>query len=163
MSIRFNADEIFEMAAEIERQGAVFYEKAARITKDSKVRKMFERFSDMEHGHRITFEKMRDQLTSDQRASTYDPAGEAAMYLRAVADANGLEGKKSDMVDFNGNESPAEILKSAIEAEKNSIVFYLGLEDVVDKSDWRKVANIISEEKAHLRSLCNALNEMKSS
>ena len=40
MSITFNADEIFEMAEQIERNGATFYREAAGNTLDADVKEM---------------------------------------------------------------------------------------------------------------------------
>ena len=41
MAISFNLDEIFEMAEEIERNGASFYREAAKKVSDKETQKMF--------------------------------------------------------------------------------------------------------------------------
>ena len=55
MSITFNADEIFEMAEQIERNGAAFYREAAGITSDADVKEMLLSLAAMEEGHQKTF------------------------------------------------------------------------------------------------------------
>ena len=47
MSITFNANEIFEMAEEIERNGAKFYRKAAQNTSDNQTKQMLLDMADM--------------------------------------------------------------------------------------------------------------------
>ena len=58
--------------------------------------------------------------------------------------------------------SMKEILKSAIEAEKDSIVFYLGMKDVVPESLGKsRIDHIIKEEMGHIRSLSKELIALK--
>ena len=45
MSITFNADEVFEMAEQIERNGAKFYREAATKTSDRQTKDMFLRLA----------------------------------------------------------------------------------------------------------------------
>ena len=51
MSITFNADEIFEMAEQIERNGAKFYREAAENASDADVKEMLLSMAAMEDGH----------------------------------------------------------------------------------------------------------------
>ena len=59
MGITFNADEIFEMAEEIERNGAKFYREAAQKAADKQVKQMLLDMAAMEDGHLVTFQQMR--------------------------------------------------------------------------------------------------------
>ena len=59
MSIAFNADEVFEMAEEIERNGAKFYREAASKSTNREIREMFLNMASMEDGHLRTFQEMR--------------------------------------------------------------------------------------------------------
>ena len=91
MPISFNADEIFEMAEEIERNGARFYRKAARTAEDKQVKQMLLDMAAMEDGHLKTFEQMREELDEGQRVSgVFDPDGQSALYLQAMADDLGV-------------------------------------------------------------------------
>ncbi|MHC4756037.1 MAG: ferritin family protein, partial [Planctomycetota bacterium] len=96
MGITFNADEIFEMAEEIERNGAKFYREAAGNSSSEETKKLFLDMAVMEDGHLKTFQLMRKQLTeAEKQATTFDPDNQAALYLQAMADSRGTEGKKS--------------------------------------------------------------------
>jgi rubrerythrin len=155
MSITFNADEIFEMAEEIERNAARFYRQAAKYTLDKKTKQMLLDLAVMEDGHLYTFKQMRNELSEEEKEQTvFDPDNEAAMYLQVMASSRGTEGRKSQTEELNGSETIEQIIKIAIDAEKNSIVFYVGLKDLVpSKMGKDKVGAIIKEEMAHLARL----------
>lgn len=151
MAISFNLDEIFEMAEQIEKNGASFYREAARKTGDKATQKTFMNLAEMEDGHLKTFSDMRKQLdASDREPTTFDPDNEAALYLQAMADSHGSEGKKDRQTKLTGEETIREIFEIAVYAEKNSIVFYTALKELVPVSGIDKVEAIISEELGHL-------------
>jgi len=155
MSITFNADEVFEMAEQIERNGAKFYREAATKTSDRPAKDLFLRLAGMEDGHLRTFEQMRKTLRQPEKEpTTFDPEGEAAFYLEAMADERGFEGKKAPTVKLTGQESTQELFDIAIGAEKNSILYYVGLKGLVPEGAGRdKIEVIIREEARHLAEL----------
>jgi rubrerythrin len=149
MSYDFNADEVFEMAEQMERNGAKFYRDAAEAAADAANKEMLRGLAKMEEAHEKIFESMRAELTAAEKASTaFDPSGEASLYLRALADSRVFFKKEIDVT------SMVEILKSAIEAEKDSIVFYLGMKEAVPENLGReRIEAIIKEEMGHIRLL----------
>ena len=153
MSYDFNADEVFEMAEQMERNGAKFYRDAAGNATDSSNKELLIGLSKMEEAHEKIFGSMRAELTAAEKASTvFDPEGEAALYLRALADSRVFFKKEIDV------KSMVEILKSAIEAEKDSIVFYLGMKDAVSQKLGKdRIEAIIKEEMGHIRLLSKEL------
>jgi rubrerythrin len=155
MSITFNADEVFEMAEQIERNGAKFYREAAAKTSDRRIKDMFLRLAAMEDGHLRTFQAMRKTLSDQEKGgTTFDPEGEASLYLQAMADDRGSEGMRSRTEKLTGKESPRELLEIAIGAEKNSILYYVGLKGLVPDGAGRdKVEAVIREEVGHAAEL----------
>lgn len=162
MSITFNADEIFEMAEQIERNGAKFYREAAGNSSDADVKEMLLSLAAMEDGHEKTFAQMRQELSAEEKESNiFDPDDEVAQYLQTMADFHGTEGKVSPTEKLTGNESLADILKIALQAEKNSIAFYVGIKDMVSsKSGKAKVQAIIIEEMAHVSTIGGKLQTL---
>ena len=153
--IVFNADEIFEMAEQIERNGAKFYRKAAESIADA--RDLLLRLAAMEDEHERTFAAMRSELSEDEKTPlTFDPDNEAALYLQAMADGNVFKSDPSE--SLSGNESILDILKTAIGLEKDSIIFYTSMKDVVPKTAGKeKVDAIIKEEIGHVVDLTKQL------
>jgi len=153
--MRFNADEVLEMALEIERNGAAFYRRAAEIGQDAHAKATLLELAGMEEDHERTFAGMREGLTQAERKEmTYDPEGELPLYLRVMAD-KGVFGKKSDPAStLTGRESMEEVLRFAIGLEKDSIVFYLGLQELVpERLGGVRVEHILKEELGHIATL----------
>ena len=153
----FNADDIFEMAEQMERNGAAFYRTAAAAVDGEDAKSFLLKLAAMEDDHEQTFSRMRAELTKAETSSTvFDPEGEAVYYLRALADTRVFFQKEIDTSSLEA------ILKDAIVAEKDSIVFYLGMRDAVpDKMGRDRLDDIIREEMGHIRLLSKELTARK--
>lgn len=162
MSITFNADEIFEIAEQIERNGAKFYRKAAGNASDADAKTMLLEMAAMEDGHELIFSEMRKKLSAeDIESNVFDPDNEAAQYLRTMADFHGTEGKVSATEELTGDETLSEILRIALQAEKNSIAFYVGIKDMLEtKSGKQQIQAIIIEEMAHVSTIGGKLHTL---
>ena len=163
MGITFNAFEIFEMAEQIERNGVKFYRKAAKNISDQNVCQMLLDFADMEVEHEKTFADMRKQLSEEARElKAFDPENEVALYLQAMANGHVFDLNKDLSQQLTGHETAEEILKLAIAAEKDSIVFYLGMKDFVPVRAGRdKVEEVIKEEMNHIMLLNRRISALK--
>lgn len=157
MSYDFNADDIFEMAEQMERNGAAFYRNAAEGNIDPDNKEFLLELAKMEVAHEQTFKAMRAELAAQEKTATvFDPQGEATLYLRALADTRVFFEKDIDTSTMLG------ILKSAIEAEKDSIVFYLGMKEAVPAELGQdRLDGIIKEEMGHVRLLGKELVKHK--
>jgi rubrerythrin len=161
MTVHFNADEVFQIAEQIERNGIAFYRAAAERAKDASARQLLQDLAAMEVKHEKTFAKMRAELTEEERTATFDPAGEAAAYLKAVAD-----GQVFDLSDpskrLTGKDSLEELFRIAIGMEKDSIVFYLGMTDMVPmRFGQKKIEEIIREERKHILIIARAVEMLR--
>ena len=143
--------------------GLIYYSIAMTETivflkvEDSDKKQLLIDLAEMEDEHEATFKSLRSQLSMDEKIqTTFDPEGDSERYLRALADTRVFYEKDVDTTSFKG------ILKSAITAEKDSIVFYLGMKDVVPANLGKeKLDDIIKEEMGHIRLLSNELMELK--
>ena len=156
MSYNFNADEIFEIAEQIERNGAIFYRTAAENITDEDKKKLLIHLAEMEDDHEKTFKTLRDELSENEKTmTTFDPEDETADYLRLLADTRVFYEKEVDATSLN------EVFKTAITAEKDSIVFYLGMKNVVPSHQGKNwLDRIIKEEMDHIRLLSKELLEL---
>ena len=163
MPIKFNADEIFEIAEQMERNGMKFYRKAADRASDKQTKQMLLEMAGMEAEHLKTFEHMRRYLTNKEKAETvFDPDNEDSLYLATKAYSHGSEGRKSPTEELTGTESIAEILKIALNAEKDSVIYYFGLRSFVPPKAGRdKVDAIIAEEVEHITMLNQKLASLE--
>jgi rubrerythrin len=153
----FTADDVFEMAEQLERNGHQFYREAAQNTDHPEYKKLLVGLAEMEVQHEKTFVDLRSELSFNEKTSTvFDPQNESALYLRALADTKVFFEKE---IDFSSKKS---VLKAAILAEKDSIVFYLGIKEMVpEKYGKDKLDEIIKEEMGHIKILSKELVALK--
>lgn len=153
----FSAKDVFLMAQQMEKNGAEFYKTAADNTQDADTQKLLLDLASMEEGHEKTFAAMRQELTKQESASTvFDPEGEAILYLKALADSRVFFEKEIDV------SSREQVYRAALGAEKDSIVFYLGMKDLIpEKGGKTRIDGIIKEEMGHIETLSRALIRLK--
>lgn len=147
----FNADEVFEIAEQIERNGAAFYRKAAGEARDPKTSQLLLAFAQMEDEHLEVFESLRQSLSRREWKPVLDPDGQTALYLRAIADGHIFDATVDPADALTGDEAPREILRKAVELEKDSVIFYEELKQTVPQGLGReRLDRIIGEEFRHI-------------
>ena len=162
MSInKFSADEVYEMAEQIERNGAAYYRKAAQAFENPN-KDMLLQLAVMEDEHEKTFQELRSKLTGPEgKLATFDPNDDAVLYLQAMADGYVFDVKTQPADTLSGEEKLEDILKMALGMERDSIAFYVGLKAVTpDGSGKDKVEWIIQEEIRHVNLLAGKLSEL---
>ena len=158
MNYDFTAEDAFEVAEQLERNSARFYRMAAESVSDLNVEQMLMDLAVIEDDHEKTFAAIRTELKAAEKVQTvFDPEGESVLYLHALADTRFFFEKKIN------TESLAATLKDAIEVEKDSIVFYLGMQNMVpEKRGKNRMDAIIKEEMGHIYLLSRKLKEIHS-
>jgi len=151
MSLSFNADDILSMAEQIERNGAAFYKRASEIAADPIVKKRLAQLAEWEGGHESLFSTMRNELKGREAEQTaFDPEGDAAHYLREMADRHVFKSGEISTL-LTGKETPAQVIDIAINFERDSILFFQGVEAFVPA--WLgkdKVHALVEEEMGHV-------------
>jgi rubrerythrin len=158
--MHLNADEVFEMAEQIERNGGKFYRAASE--KFPALRQVLLDLAAMEDEHEKTLAAMRAEFSGTElEPPVFDPEGETQAYLRVMADGHVFDIRTDPAEQLAGKETPQDVLKMAIGVEKDSIAFYVGLkESVSHKAGKDKVEAIIKEEMAHIITLSQKLGAL---
>lgn len=162
MTSKFNALEIFEMAEQIERNGGKFYRTAIDKVKNNDLKKLLQELVDWEADHEKTFRDLKKQYAEDAQAlDYYDPDSEPVYFLKAVADGH-IFLANDDPTKLIGNDpSAVDLIKLAITFERDSIVFYLGMKDLVsEKIGKSQVNRILEEERSHVVILSQKLKDL---
>ena len=158
MSRLLTTDEIYAMAVEIEDNAVRFYERAAEKHQDK--REFLERMASMEGGHKQVFEQMR-AAAREMAAAGRDPLGpEGALYIDAIGSGVRIEGSPRVADEITGEESIEDILRMAIDLEKQSVLFYLGLKGNLGPDYDATLDEIIEEERSHLTMLGSELRAL---
>ena len=69
MTMPFNASEVFDIAVDIERDGAAFYRKAMGLVADEEMREELRQLAEMEDPHEMTFTSLKKQFVGEQSRS----------------------------------------------------------------------------------------------
>lgn len=162
MGYDFNAGEVFKVAIQIEENGREFYEESLKKIEGDEIRTLFADLAVQEIEHKQKFETLLAQLPSESTAPTvWDPENEMDQYIKMMAGNHVFvsgTGVKNQIEQIRG---AADALKLAMEFEKDSIIFFLSIEDAVaGKQDKEFIKSLIKEEQAHLRRLTLELRKI---
>jgi rubrerythrin len=149
-ALAFNADEVFTIAEQIERNGAKFYRAAAQ--KFPAGRELFTKLAEMEDVHLKVFSEMHKTISEREKELTAsDPDGEALQLAGIFANNKVFDTAKDPLEALKSCKDVNDVFQFAIGREKDSVVFYTGLKDMVSKSFGKdKLDLIIKEEMSHI-------------
>jgi rubrerythrin len=157
---QYTALDAFKMAERLERNGAAFYRNAAmsaaRVNKTQPFI-LLDKLAIMEDAHIRLFENMREGLSNGNHLDAgSDSQDESLLYLKLLVDTRVFFKKK---INLN---SITEIYTAAINAERDSIVFYLGIRELIsDAISKSQIDLIIKEEMKHIHLLGKELTILK--
>ncbi len=155
MSYGFNAAEVFKVAIQIEENGKRFYEQSQDRIENPEVKKLFAELASQEIEHKKKFEALKAQLPPQSSTSTvWDPENELDKYIKVMADDHVFVSSTDLDERLAGVGDARSALKLAIEFEKDSVLFFLSLEDAAaGKQDQELIKTLVKEEQEHLKRL----------
>ncbi len=149
-SIRFSLEEVFEMAKKIERNGYHFYLKAAEGC--PKYKDFLLELAEQEKGHENTFDKLADKILSEKdNFLNNDQSMEAITYIEAIADNSVFLLNENPEQLFSQYDNPKEVFKQALARESDTILFFLGIREMMINQEQRKIIDeLVGEEMKHI-------------
>jgi rubrerythrin len=146
----FSADEILALAVQIERNGAKFYRQAAQQFPGA--RAFLTKLAEMEDVHEKTFARMRTELTArETELPASDPDGEMEQFAAVLANGKIFPVAKSSAEALRPGATLDDVLLWAIDREKDSVVFYIGMKEMVPPAFGRdRIDLIVKEEMNHI-------------
>jgi len=151
VSIAFSGSELINIAIGIERRGMTFYDIMAKSTENTTARDMFQYLANMEGEHIRIFKGMLAEADKFQLSETY--AGEYAAYFQALVDSAVFTDDFVTSEMATETDSDIKGIELAIGAERDSLLFYYEMKDIMPHRAQLTVNKIIVEEKSHLRQL----------
>jgi len=152
----FTAAQALTMAMEIEKNGEAFYNAVAAQATDQIVKSLFEELAAQERGHMAAFQKMADNVPGSPPPLTeYD---EYPAYLKATLDSALFAGPDKALALARPAQDRSTVLRTAIGFEKDTLLFFCDLRDMVSTAERQAVNDIMQEEKQHLRRLAALLS-----
>lgn len=148
---KFNGEEIVRLAVEIEKQGQRFYELAAARVEDAEVKKTFELLAGEEKQHIVDFEGIGSNLPDDFTPNE-SYMGEYGDYIKALIDNHVFNNNNVEKLVPNISVT-REALAVAFRFEKDSILIFQELYNLVDDAGKNVLGKLIEQEKQHIRKL----------
>jgi rubrerythrin len=158
MSISFSGTELINIAIGIEGRGIVFYDVMAKSTQNDAAREVFNYLADMEREHIEIFKAMLGE--ADKYQFQAGDSEQYGAYLKALVDSAVFSDDLVTSEMAAQAESDTAALELAIRAEKDSILFYYEMKEVMPQRAQATVNRIIAEEKSHLRQLSELKNKL---
>lgn len=150
----FKANDAALAAVEIETRGEKFYLQLAEKADDSNTRKLFEFLAGEETKHRAHFQALYDRL-GDVSLPAGSNVAEFSTYMNALIDTHTLF-RETDSALMEDVKSRKDAILKAMVFEKESILFFMEMREMVPEREKKFIDECIDEERAHLRQL----NEM---
>jgi rubrerythrin len=148
----YNANDVFEIAKRIERNGAAFYRAAGEVMADAESRDLMANLAEMEVQHEAVFASMQQGLSGTETEETlYDPHDEAYAFLKGMADKYVFNPNEEPGRAVGQGAGPLDILQEALLRESDSVVFYEAIKIMVPEKYGRgRVDEIIGQEMGHI-------------
>jgi rubrerythrin len=150
------AADALELAMNIETNGEAFYKAVAGKAGNDEVRAMFDDLAVQETRHYAVFKKL-SQATAGNPLMTAAQWDEYQDYLQATVRSSLFEGPDRALAAAEEVADEQEAIQMAIGFEKETLLFFYNLNDLVSDRDRKTVRRIIDEEKSHVQRLAKML------
>ena len=151
MTISFSPAELYNIAIAVERRGAAFYDTLARTCASEEMKQAFLALAAMEHSHIQTFQKLLNE-EPPTAGEGYD-SEEYAGYFQALVESAVFNDDLAASELVSKADTDKQAVEVGMEAEKDAILFYEQLQEIMAGNASESISAVISEEKAHLRKL----------
>lgn len=156
----FQAADVVEMALELEKSGEAFYRAVAKKAQTDQIRALFEDLADAEVQHYAAFQKL-SKTAWDKPLMLPDEWTQYLMYLQATIQSVFFEGQDKALALAEQVADEKEALRMAMGFEKETLLFFYDLRDMVSEADKATLMRIVNEEKSHLRQLADTLKSLE--
>ena len=151
MAVFFSGRELIDIAIGIEKSGLAFYDSLATAKRDRKIEGIFRHLAGKEKEHIEAFQNMIGPAAEYPNLEPYTE--DYAVYLNTLVDSAVFKNERTAREMAQRAASEFEAIETGIRAEKDSILFYSAIQDLVHRADAELINGIIREEKSHLAQL----------
>ncbi len=148
----FQAADIVELAMQIEKNGEAFYRAVAAKTESPQVKALFEDLASQEVQHYGTFKSL-GQTSWDPSMISPQAWSDYLGYLDATVQSAFFQGEDKSLSLADQVNDKVQAIQMAIGFEKETLLFFHDLREMVPERGRPTVSQIIAEEKEHLKRL----------
>ena len=152
MITKFSGNEVIEMAIQIEQRGYDFYTVLENNAKKENMRNLFKWLANEEKKHITVFKKLRETFDKIDIIEIHN-WDEVALYFKSLIETkvfpDTADGKylKKELEDEIG------AIHIAISFEKDNILYFQEIRDIVEENEKKIINKLINEEKSHIMRL----------
>jgi rubrerythrin len=152
----FQAADALELAMGIETNGEAFYNAVKEKAEDDQVKALFGDLATQEVKHRAVFRKMSQDFKGNMLMSA-EEWDDYQQYLQATVHSALFEGPDRALAAADEAKDEKEAVEMAIGFEKETLLFFYNLRDLVNERQKKTIDRIIAEERSHVRRLAGML------
>ncbi len=151
-----SASDIVELAMQLEQSGETFYRAVAKKAQSSDIRALFEYLADEEVKHYKVFSQL-GQAIRNNPLMTDDEWQDYMQYLSTTVQSVFFEGPDKALAAAEEVSDEVEAVRMAMGFEKETLLFFYDLRDLVPAADQTFITKIVEQEKSHIRRLAERL------
>ena len=159
MSVFFSGDEIIQMAVKTEETGYEFYRLAQKNASTEKLKDLFDYLAKEELKHKETYLGLEGSIEEHPQGLPVD-WDELGFYIKAMTDSSFFLGGDKNINMASKVSSDKEAIDFAIGFEKDTLLFFYQIVEIVKAADKPVVEKIVQEEKEHIKKLSGMKKKM---
>lgn len=158
----FNAHEAFELAEQIERNGGIFYRRAAEVVNVPSVKDFLLELASMEDAHESYFASLKRRFVQDGNVGFPDLDQQMLGYIQALVDGEVFGKIQDPELQIDSDTTLEELIEIALDFEKNTVIYFTTLKKLVPIALGKdKIDALIEEEIRHIAMLAEKLQEIQ--
>lgn len=157
--VTLSARDALRYALQIETNGQAFYREVAARAQDRNARLLFADLADQEARHYRTFAAMLAKAPPAPEPS-FEERRQIEAHLQALYDRALFGGEERGTALAQQAVDEAAAVRAAMAFEKDTLLFFFELRDLVPTAGGAVLAAIIGEEQEHLRQLARVLRDL---
>lgn len=147
----FSGSEVVELGIEIEKNGRDFYNVLSRHSKDALIIEIFNYLASEEEKHIQVFKEVLEKIKNSKLPEAL--ADEYFTYMNSLASEYVFTQRDKGKDIAKQITSDKQAVLMGIGFEKDSIVFYEGIKQIVPEQGRQAVDELIRQEQKHLSTL----------
>lgn len=155
----FSANEIVQLGIQIEKNGREFYLEVAKNSKSPQAKETFNYLAGEELKHEKVFEAMLAVIGKYEPQENTDK--EYSEYLTALSKEHVFTEKNTGRTTAAGVKNDLQAIELAIGFEKDSILLFYEMKNLVSADGHPTVDKLIQQEQEHLLKLTQLKGEYK--
>jgi rubrerythrin len=168
MAKEYNAADVLEIAERMERNAVKFYRRAAGMCDDPKISRIFVDLARWERQHVRVFVDMKEGLSDVRRIDKTRQNPDLARFILDILEPSPVESplplvfvdRESPPAGLVGKPTKVDVLRTAIQKEKDAIAYFTRLQGFVPgHHNTQVIKTVIDEEKRHMKILAQSLEQ----